>query len=166
MVKNLIDLFKTLMNDLLFFLHRFDQKQFHSIEKLILESEKKHDCEIRVVFERTLPLTYVFQSKPSYARALGLFAQLRVWDTEKNNGLLFYVCTSLKTVEILVDRAVFKVLDQSELDQMAKALSEGFGHSTFPKAFEQSLNLIQNKLELHFPNLASPNELANEVVKL
>ena len=38
------------------------------------------------------------------ARALEVFAHLRVWDTERNNGVLIYVQLADRSVEIVADR--------------------------------------------------------------
>jgi uncharacterized membrane protein len=39
-------------------------------------------------------------------RALELFAQLRIWDTEHNNGLLIYLLLADRAVEIVADRGI------------------------------------------------------------
>ena len=43
---------------------------------------------------------------PPRARALEVFAHLRVWDTEHNNGVLIYVQLADRTVEIVADRGL------------------------------------------------------------
>ena len=59
------------------------------------------------------------------ARSLEVFAHLRVWDTEANNGVLIYVQVADHSVEVVADRGVASRVAQSEWDAICRMRSEG-----------------------------------------
>src|SRR4051794_26648486 len=72
-----------------------------AIEKAIGASEQEHEGELRFVVEAGLPLSYLFRRKSSRARAEDLFASLKVWDTERNSGVLIYVQLVSRHIDIV-----------------------------------------------------------------
>ena len=42
----------------------------------------------------------------SRQRAIDVFSELRIWDTEQNNGVLLYVMLADRKVEIVADRGI------------------------------------------------------------
>ena len=71
-----------------------------AIERAIGESEKRHSGELRFVVEGPLPAA-VLGGRTCRQRAIDLFSQLRVWDTEANSGVLIYVQLIDRKVEIV-----------------------------------------------------------------
>ena len=63
------------------------------IEARVAASEKRHSGEIRVVVEAGLPLSYLRRHATPRERAIAQFGKLGVWDTERNNGVLIYLCS-------------------------------------------------------------------------
>ena len=53
-----------------------------------------------------LPMSYLRRDAPARERALMMFAKLRVWDTERNNGVLIYVDLADHQIEIVADRGL------------------------------------------------------------
>lgn len=73
-------------------------------------------------------------------RALDLFGQLRVWDTEHNSGVLLYVLVSEQALEIVADRGLRAVTAQAWQDlarQMAERLRQGQGEQALVWGLEQ-----------------------------
>ena len=64
----------------------------------------RHGGEICVCVEASLPLAEVWRGVQARGRALDVFAQLRVWDTERNNGVLIYLLLADHAIEIVADR--------------------------------------------------------------
>ena len=56
--------------------------------------------------EAALPLARVWQGVTPRERALEVFALLRVWDTERNDGVLIYLLLADRDVEIVADRGI------------------------------------------------------------
>ncbi len=82
----------------------FDEAALSAIEKAITDTEKTHGGEIRVALEASLDPGELFSGLTPRQRALQAFAQLGVWDTELNNGVLIYVLWADHDVEIVADR--------------------------------------------------------------
>ena len=76
------------------------------IEAAIHACESLHPGEIRFAVEAALPLSAIWHGLSPRDRALEVFAQHRVWDTEHNNGVLIYVLLADRDVEIVADRGV------------------------------------------------------------
>ncbi|HMX11701.1 MAG TPA: TPM domain-containing protein [Burkholderiaceae bacterium] len=70
------------------------------------ESERRHGAQIRVCVEAALPWRYLWRGDAPRVRALAMFAKLRVWDTEANNGVLIYALLADRALEIVADRGV------------------------------------------------------------
>src|SRR5256885_1905064 len=58
------------------------------IEHAIAESESLHSGQIRFAVENALDLHALLRGESPRDRAVEVFAALRVWDTEHNNGVL------------------------------------------------------------------------------
>jgi uncharacterized membrane protein len=69
----------------------FSGQALISIEQAIQASEAVHTGEIRFVAEASLDGAPLFQGQSARERAIDLFSQLRIWDTELNNGVLIYL---------------------------------------------------------------------------
>ena len=66
----------------------FPGAALRDIERTIAASEVSHDGEIRFCVEAGLPWSYLRRDASARERALMLFSKLRVWDTERNTGVL------------------------------------------------------------------------------
>ena len=76
------------------------------IEAAIKASEVAHSGEIRFVVEGALDGAPLFRDQPARERALDIFSQLRIWDTEQNNGVLIYLLLADRDFEIVADRGI------------------------------------------------------------
>ena len=76
----------------------FPAKVMTVIESAIKTSKTAHVGEISFAVEGALHSTALVKEQSSRQRALEIFSQRRVWDTEHRNGLLIYL--------LLADRAV------------------------------------------------------------
>ena len=70
----------------------------------VAASESAHRGELRVVVEANLPLPGLWHGQSARGRAIELFSQLRVWDTEANSGVLIYLLLAEHAIEIVADR--------------------------------------------------------------
>ena len=85
---------------------KFPQAALDAIEQAVTRAERTHAGEIRFAIETSLPPLHIVNGMSPRARALEVFAQLRVWDTEHNNGVLIYVQLADRAVEIVADRGL------------------------------------------------------------
>ncbi len=83
---------------------RFTPAVLAAIESAIHASETIHGGEIRFAIEARLDLESLAGGATARARALEVFAELGVWDTEQRNGVLIYVLLAEHAIEIVADR--------------------------------------------------------------
>ena len=55
-------------------------------------------------------------------RALDVFGEERVWDTEENNGILLYLLVSERDAEIVVDRGFNQVVSSEQWEEVCLQL--------------------------------------------
>lgn len=90
--------------------HYFNREDQAAIAAAVQRAEQGHIGEIQVVIEGHIPsaLAYRFNTRQ---RAQQLFAELGVWDTAYNSGVLLYLNLCEKTVEIVVDRGLHQIAE-------------------------------------------------------
>ena len=69
----------------------FPAKTLKAIEDAVAASESLHRGELRFVVEAGLSFSELWRGKTARQRALAVFSDLHVWDTEDNSGVLIYV---------------------------------------------------------------------------
>ncbi len=84
----------------------FPPATMQRIQDAIAAGEVKHDGEVCFAVEARLPARYLIGGRRVRARAEGVFADLKVWDTERRTGVLIYVLLGDCTIEIVPDRGV------------------------------------------------------------
>ncbi|MFV5424862.1 TPM domain-containing protein, partial [Acinetobacter baumannii] len=67
-------------------------------------------------------------------RAQQLFAELGVWDTELNSGVLLYLNLCERTVEIIFDRGVRNATTEQIWQQICKSIVEQLQQKQYQKA--------------------------------
>ncbi|MDP3877219.1 MAG: TPM domain-containing protein [Methylobacter sp.] len=143
----------------------FPQKTLNEIEKAIERSELQHGGELRFAVENALAPGQVWRGLSARQRALEVFSNLRIWDTEGNSGVLIYLSLADREVHIIADRGIAKCVAQVEWDAIAKAMQEEFRRSDFLSGTLQGIERITSLLATYFPPDAdNPNELSNEPV--
>src|SRR5260370_38555210 len=69
---------------------KFSAQALKRIEEAIARGERMHEGQVRFVVEASIPLAQGFRGLEPRARALQLFDQLGIWDTDATNGVLAY----------------------------------------------------------------------------
>jgi uncharacterized membrane protein len=145
----------------------FPRRTLKRIEEAIKTSEQEHDGELRFVVESVLPLHYLFGKRASRRRAEDLFAQLKVWDTEHNSGVLVYVQLVSRHIDIVADRGIAAKVEQHEWDAVCRAMEAEFRKGSFESGALEGLERITRLLARHFPARgANPNELPDKPLVL
>jgi len=102
----------------------FPPRVLVSIGAAIELAEAGHSGEIRFVVEGTLPWAFLRRNAPVRRRALALFSELRVWDTEHNNGVLIYVELADRGVEVVADRGIARRVEAEVWHHICHELKE------------------------------------------
>ncbi len=143
----------------------FTKEVLDQIEKAIKHSECRHSGELCFAVENALALDQVWQGISARQRAIEIFSNLRVWDTEYNSGVLIYLSLADREVHIVADRGIAKCVAQVEWDAIAATIQEEFLRGDFLSGALQGIERITTLLATHFPpNANNPNELSNKLV--
>lgn len=149
-------------------LHRaFPAASLDAIGHAIHASEQAHAGEICFAVEGALNSVPLWRGQSARERALEVFAQLRVWDTECNNGVLIYVLLADQAVEIVADRGIHARAGAVAWSTICQHMQGSFSQSYFQAAVLHGIQEVSATLASHFPNQgAAPNELPDEPVLL
>jgi uncharacterized membrane protein len=146
---------------------KFSAQGLKRIEDAIAAGERTHQGQVRFVVEASLPLAQVFRGLEPRARALQLFGQLGIWDTEHNNGVLVYVLLADKDVEIVADRGINRRVPQDTWDAVCRAMESAFREGRFEDGAVDGIAAIGELLSQHFPRTTQgPNELPDQPIVL
>lgn len=160
------------LRDHIFFLPGAQQRAFppavlQTIEDEISASETLHNGELRVVIEGSLDIGPVWRGLSGRERAIELFSQLRVWDTEANSGVLIYLLLADHDIEIVADRGISARVDQREWEQITHTMEQAFRAGQFEQGMLEGIRAITALLAHHFPPTGTnPDELSNQPVLL
>ena len=145
----------------------FPRSALNAIEKSIKASETAHAGEIRFVVEGALDGMPLFKGQSPRERAIELFAQLRVWDTEYNNGLLIYLLLADRAVEIVADRGIHAKVGAEEWSKVCHQMETAFKQSNYEGGVVSGVQAVTQHLVKHFPaDGHSRNELPDKPVVL
>ena len=127
---NLRRLLRHLLTPQWWVLRAFNRETLDAVEHAVSRAEQGHRGELRFVVEGLLPLGDLLRDVTARQRAVQLFSDLRVWDTEQNSGILIYVQMADRRVEVLADRGIAKQVQQSAWDEICRTLEHAFaaGH--------------------------------------
>lgn len=96
--------FRHLFTGVLAVRRAFPPAVIERITEAVRACEGRHPGEIRFVIEASLEPRELWAGLTPRERALDVFARLKVWDTEHNNGVLIYLLYADHAVEIVADR--------------------------------------------------------------
>jgi TPM domain len=137
------------------------------IEAEISVSEAAHRGEIRFVLEGGLSPLALLKGATPRSRAVDVFSQLRVWDTEENTGVLLYLQLVDRDIEIVADRGINARVSQAEWEAICQRMEAAFRDGRFDAGVIAGLGEITALLTRHFPaRAANPDEMPNKPVVL
>jgi len=143
----------------------FDAGALDAIEAAIAASERKHGGQIRFAVEAALDAGPLLHGQGARERALEVFAQLRVWDTEHNNGVLIYLLLADHDVEIIADRGIHARVGAPAWERICQAMETEFRAGRFAPGVLGGIEAVGSLLAQHFP-AAGDNELCDRPVLL
>jgi hypothetical protein len=143
----------------------FPAATMRAIEDAIRESERLHDGELRFAVEGGLKLWLLLHDRTPRARAIEIFSQLRVWDTEHNSGVLIYVQTVDRHIEIIADRGITAKVEQRQWEAIAGHMQTEFLAQRYETGVIEGMREVTALLAQHFPPTgANPDELPDAPV--
>lgn len=132
-----------------------------AIARAVQACERQHPGEIRVVIEAALHPLAAWRGVTPHQRAIEVFAQQRVWDTEHNNGVLIYFLLADRAVEIVADRFVARGrVPQAEWDAACRAIEAQFRERRFETGVIVGVEAVAAILARYPPG---PTDVGNEL---
>jgi uncharacterized membrane protein len=129
----------------------FSRQALITIEQAIKLSETAHVGEIRFVAEGALDGTPLFKGQSARERAIDVFSQLRIWDTEHNNGVLIYLLLADRDVEIVADRGIHAKVGPPEWEQICRKMEAAFRQANYEEGVVTGIQAVTRHLVEHFP---------------
>jgi uncharacterized membrane protein len=125
----------------------------------VAASEGRHSGQIRICVEAGLPWSYLWrhvrQGVPVREvlreRAVMLFGKLRVWDTERNNGVLIYLLLAENAIELVADRGLNQCVSSAEWQALVQAMCQAFQGGRFEDGLARALDKVSAVLVANFP---------------
>lgn len=145
----------------------FPDATLEAVAQAITAGERTHRGEVRFIVEKALPADEIWDGVSNRQRALALFADYGVWDTEDNCGVLIYVNLADHKVDIVADRGIDRKIDTSTWQAVCRTMTEGFKRGEFHQAALAAVEQVNSLLREHFPaNGDRPNELPDRPIML
>ncbi len=137
------------------------------IENAIRSAEARTSAEIRFVIETALELPDLWAAVTPRERALQVFSDLHIWNTELRNGVLIYVLRADRDVEILADRGAAAAVAPAEWEAACRVVEKHFHDGRFREGGLAGVDAVAALLERHFPARAGDrNQLPNQAILL
>lgn len=145
----------------------FPPRTLEAIEQTIRETETRHGGQIRFVVEAALDLSPLLAGQAARERAIEVFSQLRVWDTEHNNGVLIYLLLADRNVEIVADRGIHAKIGAEAWEAICREMEAAFRDGKFEAGVLAGIHAVGEHLARHFPpRSGKPNEMPDSPVML
>jgi uncharacterized membrane protein len=117
----------------------------------IAAGERTHLGEVCFAVESRLSPLAVLDGVDARARAGQVFAQLRVWDTEHNSGVLFYVLMAEHRIEIVADRGIAALVTPDEWDEISRRVRDCYAKGQWREGSLDAIATAHALLASHFP---------------
>lgn len=138
------------------FLTKEDEQE---IVEAIRVAEKNTSGEIRIHIEKTT-------SKVPFERALEVFHELKMNETQLQNGVLIYLAVADKKFVICGDKGINDVVSEDFWDTTKEVMAAQFKTGNFKQGLIDGITKAGHQLSTNFPwEENDSNELSNEISK-
>jgi uncharacterized membrane protein len=143
----------------------FPRRALMAIEREIQASEAAHSGEICFVVEGSLDNVPLFKGQSARERAIDVFSQLRIWDTEHNNGVLIYLLLADRDVEIVADRGIHAKPGPQAWEDICRMMEAAFRQADYEAGVIRGIQAVARIMRQHFPEAdTGRNELPDQAV--
>jgi uncharacterized membrane protein len=142
----------------------YPEASLRRIADAVHAGEQRHSGEICFAVEASLPWLAVLRGLDARSRAQQVFAQLRVWDTHANNGVLVYLLLADRRIEIVADRGLAGLVSAEQWRGACQLMEERLRAGDPEDAALAGVAAVSDLLAAHFPQtagMADENELAD-----
>jgi uncharacterized membrane protein len=133
----------------------------------VTSAERGHRGEVFLIIENHLPIQEAYYIC-CRERAIDLFSEYHVWDTEENTGVLVYVNICEHQLEIVADRGISAHVSPTVWHAMCEKAVSGIANKKTEESVGELLEEVGQVLRQYYQLEDNPsgNELSNTVVFL
>jgi uncharacterized membrane protein len=133
----------------------------------VTRAERGHRGEVFLIVENHLPIQEAYRMN-CRERAIDLFSEYRVWDTEENTGILIYVNVCERKLEIVADRGISAHVSPTVWNAMCEKAVSGIATQKTEESLAELLDEVGQVLRQYYHLEHDPegNELSDTVVFL
>ncbi|GAA0309994.1 TPM domain-containing protein [Psychrobacter aestuarii] len=137
------------------------------LSEKVTAAERGHRGEVFLIIENHLPIEMAYHTD-TRERAIDLFSEYRVWDTEENTGILVYVNICEKSLNIIADRGINAHVSPTVWQAMCDKALSGISNQKIEDSLGELLAEIGQLLRQYYRLEDDPtgNELSDTVVHL
>ncbi len=138
----------------------FSEEENEIIVQSIRDAEKQTSGEVRVFVESKCRFIDPLD------RAKEIFAKLKMENTQKRNGVLFYVAVKDRQLAIFGDSGIHQVVGEQYWKDVVKHILVFFNKQNYALGIKECVLKIGEALRTHFPYDAATdkNELPDEII--
>jgi uncharacterized membrane protein len=135
----------------------FSKEEQELIRAAVKEAETRTSGEIRVHIDNRC-------REDVLDRAAWWFSRLRMQETEKRNGVLFYLAVKHQKFAIIGDSGINAVTPDDFWDQIKEKMQEHFREGAYAEGLRKGILMAGDALKEHFPHQADDvNELPDDI---
>jgi uncharacterized membrane protein len=135
------------------------QEEEQAIVEAIRVAEKNTSGEIRVHIEKTT-------SMDAFDRAMEVFHELKMDETQLQNGVLIYLAVVDKKFVICGDKGINELVANDFWDTTKEIMKNHFKNGNFKQGLIDGILMAGEQLQKYFPwQKGDTNELSNEISK-
>jgi len=129
----------------------FPESTLQAVTAMVAESEQTHGGEIRVAIEGDWPLIALWRGVTARQRAIQVFNQLQVGNTQSHNGVLIYLNLAERDVEIVADPGLDPWITTTEWDGVCRTMEVALAKGDFETAVCAAVRQVGALLARTFP---------------
>lgn len=136
----------------------FTKEQQEQIVTAIKQAEKNTSGEIKVHIDKT------FKEEEVLDRAIAVFKNLKMHETELRNGVLFYLAMESRQFAIMGDVGIDEKVPEDFWDEIKEHMLAHFKQGNFTEGISEGVSMAGEQLQAHFPYQKDDvNELSDEI---
>ncbi len=132
---------------------RFPDALLSRIATDVAHAEVRHRGEICFAVEHALSPLAVLRGQTARDRAQAVFAQLRVWDTEGDIGVLVYLLLADRRIEIVADRGLDAVIGTATWRTVCARMEARMAAGDVEGAASVGIAAVSDLLAEHIPRI-------------
>ncbi|SDZ04399.1 Uncharacterized membrane protein [Lysobacter sp. yr284] len=142
---------------------RFPEASLRRIAEAIAVGEAHHAGQLRFAVESRLGWRDLLAGRDARQAARAAFAQLEVWDTAGNNGVLLYLLLADHRIEIVADRGYARRIGDERWQAVCDGIQRALAAGEAEAAVLGGIAALNEIMAQAFPRSGASNGAGNEL---